>query len=107
MLNQAPGGCTVRQDTKPHDLHLLPSQINSKGSVVLSTRCRGLWRECVWDKFVKIWTCDVFNSYLNPHPGNKERGPEADVSEHNKWYMKGRSAPLPKDLDHSLTTGVG
>ncbi|CAM4654396.1 unnamed protein product [Lepidochelys olivacea] len=43
-------------------------QINSKGSVVLSTRCRGLWRECVWDKFVKIWTCDVFNSYLNPHP---------------------------------------
>ncbi|XP_065431206.1 claudin-16-like [Chrysemys picta bellii] len=43
-------------------------QINSKGSVVLSTRCRGLWRECVWDKFVKIWTCDVFSSYLNPHP---------------------------------------
>ncbi|XP_044852540.1 claudin-16-like isoform X1 [Mauremys mutica] len=52
----------------PHDLRLLPSQINSKGSVVLSTRCRGLWRECVWDKFVKIWTCDVFSSYLNPHP---------------------------------------
>ncbi|XP_030041581.1 claudin-16 isoform X2 [Microcaecilia unicolor] len=43
-------------------------QINSKGSVVLSTRCRGLWRECVWDKFVKIWTCDVYSSYLNPHP---------------------------------------
>ncbi|XP_067422873.1 claudin-16-like [Emydura macquarii macquarii] len=43
-------------------------QINSKGSVVLSTRCRGLWRECVWDKFVKIWTCDIFSSYLNPHP---------------------------------------
>ncbi|XP_069098563.1 claudin-16-like [Pleurodeles waltl] len=44
--------------------------INSKGSVVLSTRCKGLWRECVWDKFVKIWTCDVFSSYLNPHPGS-------------------------------------
>ncbi|KAM7139198.1 claudin-16-like [Macrochelys suwanniensis] len=43
-------------------------QINSKGSVVLSTRCRGLWRECVWDQFVKLWTCDVFASYLNPHP---------------------------------------
>ncbi|XP_048374465.1 claudin-16-like [Sphaerodactylus townsendi] len=43
-------------------------QINSKGSVVLSMRCRGLWGECVWDKFVKIWTCDVFSSYLNPHP---------------------------------------
>ncbi|XP_069468270.1 claudin-16-like [Ambystoma mexicanum] len=45
-------------------------QINSKGSVVLSTRCKGLWRECVWDKFVKIWTCDIFGSYLNPHPGS-------------------------------------
>ncbi|XP_053256416.1 claudin-16-like [Podarcis raffonei] len=44
-------------------------QVNSKGSVVLSMRCRGLWGECVWDKFVKIWTCDVFSSYLNPHPG--------------------------------------
>ncbi|XP_041425352.1 claudin-16-like [Xenopus laevis] len=43
-------------------------QINSKGSVTLSTRCKGLWRECVWDRFVKIWTCDVFSSYLNPHP---------------------------------------
>ncbi|XP_066493564.1 claudin-16-like [Tiliqua scincoides] len=43
-------------------------QVNSKGSVVLSMRCRGLWGECVWDKFVKIWTCDVFSSYLNPHP---------------------------------------
>ncbi|XP_056398286.1 claudin-16-like [Hyla sarda] len=43
-------------------------QINSKGSVMLSTRCRGLWRECVWDRFVKIWTCDAFSSYLNPHP---------------------------------------
>ncbi|XP_041130872.1 claudin-16-like isoform X1 [Polyodon spathula] len=43
-------------------------QINSKGSVMLSIRCRGLWRECVWDKFVKIWTCDIFSSYLNPHP---------------------------------------
>ncbi|KAM4703134.1 claudin-16-like [Rhinophrynus dorsalis] len=43
-------------------------QINSKGSVMLSTRCKGLWRECVWDRFVKIWTCDVFSSYLNPHP---------------------------------------
>ncbi|XP_068098257.1 claudin-16-like [Hyperolius riggenbachi] len=44
------------------------SAINSKGSVMLSTRCKGLWRECVWDRFVKIWTCDVFSSYLNPHP---------------------------------------
>ncbi|XP_058849030.1 claudin-16-like isoform X3 [Acipenser ruthenus] len=35
---------------------------------MLSIRCRGLWRECVWDKFVKIWTCDIFSSYLNPHP---------------------------------------
>ncbi|KAM4652126.1 claudin-16-like [Discoglossus pictus] len=35
---------------------------------MLSTRCKGLWRECVWDRFVKIWTCDVFSSYLNPHP---------------------------------------
>ncbi|XP_077168669.1 claudin-16-like [Paroedura picta] len=43
-------------------------QVNSKGSVVLSMRCRGLWGECVWDKFVKIRTCDVFSSYLNPHP---------------------------------------
>ncbi|XP_020655662.3 claudin-16-like [Pogona vitticeps] len=43
-------------------------QVNSKGSVVLSMRCRGLWGECVWDKFVKIWTCDVYSSYLNPHP---------------------------------------
>ncbi|XP_063001483.1 claudin-16-like [Elgaria multicarinata webbii] len=43
-------------------------QVNSKGSVMLSVRCRGLWGECVWDKFVKIWTCDVFSSYLNPHP---------------------------------------
>ncbi|XP_062822965.1 claudin-16-like [Anolis carolinensis] len=43
-------------------------QVNSKGSVVLSLRCRGLWGECVWDKFVKIWTCDVFGSYLNPQP---------------------------------------
>ncbi|XP_075047358.1 claudin-16-like [Mixophyes fleayi] len=43
-------------------------QINSKGSVMLSTRCKGLWRECVWDRFVKIWTCDAFSSYLNPHP---------------------------------------
>ncbi|XP_053136575.1 claudin-16-like isoform X2 [Hemicordylus capensis] len=42
--------------------------VNSKGSVVLSVRCRGLWGECVWDKFVKLWTCDVFSSYLNPHP---------------------------------------
>ncbi|KAM9330704.1 claudin-16-like [Gastrophryne carolinensis] len=43
-------------------------QINSKGSVMLSTRCKGLWRECVWDRFVKIWTCDDFSSYLNSHP---------------------------------------
>ncbi|XP_067329021.1 claudin-16-like [Anolis sagrei] len=43
-------------------------QVNSKGSVGLSLRCRGLWGECVWDKFVKIWTCDVFGSYLNPQP---------------------------------------
>ncbi|MBN3284874.1 CLD16 protein, partial [Polyodon spathula] len=35
---------------------------------MLSIRCRALWRECVWDKFVKIWTCDIFSSYLNPHP---------------------------------------
>ncbi|KAM8927916.1 claudin-16-like [Pelodytes ibericus] len=35
---------------------------------MLSIRCKGLWRECVWDRFVKIWTCDVFSSYLNPHP---------------------------------------
>ncbi|XP_053308392.1 claudin-16-like [Spea bombifrons] len=43
-------------------------QINSKGSVMLSIRCKGLWKECVWDRFVKIWTCDGFSSYLNPHP---------------------------------------
>ncbi|XP_066428466.1 claudin-16-like [Eleutherodactylus coqui] len=47
---------------------LIWAQINSKGSVMLSTRCKGLWRECVWDRFVKIWTCDAFSSYLNPHP---------------------------------------
>ncbi|XP_063292528.1 claudin-16-like [Pelobates fuscus] len=35
---------------------------------MLSVRCKGLWRECVWDRFVKIWTCDAFSSYLNPHP---------------------------------------
>uniref|UniRef100_A0A8C5MJH7 Claudin n=1 Tax=Leptobrachium leishanense TaxID=445787 RepID=A0A8C5MJH7_9ANUR len=45
-------------------------QVNSKGSVMLSIRCKGLWRECVWDRFVKIWTCDAFNSYLNPHPSS-------------------------------------
>ncbi|XP_040182636.1 claudin-16-like [Rana temporaria] len=49
---------------------LSPLQVNSKGSVVLSTRCKGLWRECVWDRFVKIWTCDAFSSYLNPHPAS-------------------------------------
>ncbi|XP_078496526.1 claudin-16-like [Lissotriton helveticus] len=56
--------------TEEVEMFLCFLKINSKGSVVLSTRCKGLWRECVWDKFVKIWTCDVFSSYLNPHPGS-------------------------------------
>ncbi|KAM5141540.1 claudin-16-like isoform 1-T1 [Mantella aurantiaca] len=37
---------------------------------MLSTRCKGLWQECVWDRFVKIWTCDAFSSYLNAHPAS-------------------------------------
>ncbi|KAM5140371.1 claudin-16-like [Mantella aurantiaca] len=37
-------------------------------SVGLSSRCRGLWSECVYDHMANIWTCDIPISYLNEHP---------------------------------------
>ncbi|XP_069468275.1 claudin-16-like [Ambystoma mexicanum] len=46
-----------RQDAKdPHS------------SVGLSSRCRGLWSECVYDNMADLWTCDIPVSYLNEHP---------------------------------------
>ncbi|XP_075047156.1 claudin-16-like [Mixophyes fleayi] len=37
-------------------------------SVGLSSRCRGLWSECVYDYMANIWTCDIPVSYLGEHP---------------------------------------
>ncbi|OCT72710.1 claudin-16-like [Xenopus laevis] len=37
-------------------------------SVGLSSRCRGLWSECLFDNMAGIWTCDFLVSYLNEHP---------------------------------------
>ncbi|KAM4650503.1 claudin-16-like [Discoglossus pictus] len=37
-------------------------------SVGLSSRCRGLWSECVYDNMANIWTCDIPVSYLSEHP---------------------------------------
>ncbi|KAM4703167.1 claudin-16-like [Rhinophrynus dorsalis] len=37
-------------------------------SVGLSSRCRGLWSECVYDNMANIWTCDIPVSYLSAHP---------------------------------------
>ncbi|XP_078496556.1 claudin-16-like [Lissotriton helveticus] len=37
-------------------------------SVGLSSRCRGLWSECVFDNMANLWTCDIPVSYLNDHP---------------------------------------
>ncbi|XP_018408122.1 PREDICTED: claudin-16-like [Nanorana parkeri] len=37
-------------------------------SVGLSSRCRGLWSECVYDHMANIWTCDIPISYLSEHP---------------------------------------
>ncbi|XP_069802721.1 claudin-16-like [Dendropsophus ebraccatus] len=36
-------------------------------SVGLSSRCRGLWSECVYDNMANIWTCDIPISYLSQH----------------------------------------
>ncbi|KAJ1142645.1 hypothetical protein NDU88_008958 [Pleurodeles waltl] len=48
-----------RQDAKdPHS------------SVGLSSRCRGLWSECVFDNMANLWTCDIPVSYLNDHPAS-------------------------------------
>ncbi|KAM9116188.1 claudin-16-like [Pangshura tecta] len=45
-----------RQDAKdPHS------------SVGLSSRCRGLWSECVFDNMANLWTCDIPISYLSEH----------------------------------------
>ncbi|XP_053308376.1 claudin-16-like [Spea bombifrons] len=37
-------------------------------SVGLSSRCRGLWSECVYDNMADLWTCDIPVSYLSDHP---------------------------------------
>ncbi|KAF7239340.1 Claudin-16 [Varanus komodoensis] len=37
-------------------------------SVGLSIRCRGLWRECIFDNVASLWTCDIPVSYLSDHP---------------------------------------
>ncbi|XP_068098850.1 claudin-16-like [Hyperolius riggenbachi] len=37
-------------------------------SVGLSSRCRGLWSECLYDHMAHIWTCDIPVSYLSDHP---------------------------------------
>ncbi|XP_050787920.1 claudin-16-like [Gopherus flavomarginatus] len=36
-------------------------------SVGLSSRCRGLWSECVFDNMANLWTCDIPISYLSEH----------------------------------------
>ncbi|KAM3922087.1 claudin-16-like [Leptodactylus fuscus] len=36
-------------------------------SVGLSSRCRGLWSECIYDHMANIWTCDIPISYLSEH----------------------------------------
>ncbi|KAM9299316.1 claudin-16-like [Gastrophryne carolinensis] len=46
-----------RQDAKDH-----------LSSIGLSSRCRGLWSECLHDHMANIWTCDIPLSYLNDHP---------------------------------------
>ncbi|KAH1175690.1 hypothetical protein KIL84_022215, partial [Mauremys mutica] len=38
-------------------------------SVGLSSRCWGLWSECVFDNMANLWTCDIPISYLNEHSG--------------------------------------
>ncbi|XP_019367571.1 PREDICTED: claudin-16-like [Gavialis gangeticus] len=37
-------------------------------SVGLSSRCRGLWSECVFDNVARLWTCDIPTSYLSQRP---------------------------------------
>ncbi|KYO30027.1 claudin-16-like [Alligator mississippiensis] len=37
-------------------------------SVGLSSRCRGLWSECVFDIVASLRTCDIPTSYLSKHP---------------------------------------
>ncbi|XP_056398919.1 claudin-16-like isoform X2 [Hyla sarda] len=36
-------------------------------SVGLSSRCRGLWSECVYDNMANVWTCDIPISFLSEH----------------------------------------
>lgn len=53
-------------------------------SVGLSSRCRGLWGECVHDSLVGLRTCDVSVSYMEHLPGTTTLHLQS-------WYL-----PLPQ-----------
>ncbi|XP_074153976.1 claudin-16 isoform X2 [Sminthopsis crassicaudata] len=57
--------------------------VNADDSLEVSTKCRGLWWECVTNAFDGIRTCDEYDSILAEHPCT-EAGGDAGADDHGK-----------------------
>ncbi|XP_019350828.2 claudin-16 [Alligator mississippiensis] len=73
LLDPAPASARRRAGSLPLNKLVFPFLLQEDAkdphsSVGLSSRCRGLWSECVFDIVASLRTCDIPTSYLSKHP---------------------------------------